>query len=107
MFTHSLTALSGTTKSPDFGPTGFLRDVYVSSEEECYKDTKKPDCKELKCPHPDEFNLPNCNIINCRDDNASYGKAAFQFNTAQPLMPSPCVVVMAAWLMASTAFRMW
>ena len=96
MFTHSLTALLGAAKRPDFGPTGFLRDVYVGSEEECYKDTKKPDCEKLNCPRPAEFNLPNCNIINCWDATAkAYGKAAFQFNTAQPLMPSPCVVVMA------------
>ena len=95
MASHTLfTALSGAQKYPDFGPTGYIRDV-VTSQEDCYSHITKPDCDQLNCPT--SFALPQCkNIITCRDaTQEEYAAAAFQFNTAMPQHPSPCVVVMA------------
>jgi len=88
------TALSGALKHPDFTPTGYIRDT-VTSEEDCYSHIPKPDCSQLNCPT--SFDLPQCkDIVNCwTATQKEYAQAAFQFNTAMPQKPSPCVVVMA------------
>ena len=64
----------------------------ITDEQHCPKAPEKPTCGG--CP---ETNIHECdNVIYCRSaSKEEYARAAFQFNTAMPMNPRPCVVVMA------------
>ena len=59
-----------------------------------YQNYTKPSC--TGCPL---IQLDDCStnqIVNCETaTDIEYAEAAFQFNTAQPLQPNPCTIVMA------------
>ena len=64
-------------------------------QSQCPENGTKPDCSG--CPPAEKFNAPACdNIVQCQTaDPVVYHRAAFQFNTAQPENPDPCIIVMA------------
>ena len=79
---------------PDFTPTGHIRHT-IMDQSQCPDNGTKPDCSG--CPPPEMFDAPACdNIVQCLTaDPVVYHRAAFQFNTAEPENPDPCVIVMA------------
>ena len=92
---HLIHAVLGHAQEyPDFTPTGHIRHT-IMDQSQCPHVGTKPDCSG--CPPPDKFHAPACdNIVQCETaDPDEYHKAAFQYNTAQPENPDPCIIVMA------------
>ena len=89
---HSYAVLSHGQYHADFTPTGNIRHT-LTDQSQCEVVYDKPNC--TGCPKT--FEIRACdNIVNCwTADPDVYSKAAFQFNTAQPENPNPCVIVMA------------
>ena len=94
------TALSSCqTVFPDFTPTGYIREnpECLHGKVHCkaiYQNYTKPSC--TGCPLIQLDDCSTSQIVNCETaTDIEYAEAAFQFNTAQPLQPNPCTIVMA------------
>lgn len=89
---NQLAVLSHGEQYPDFTPTGHIRPT-ITNKSQCPSQYREPNCTGC----PDNFDIPECDwIVNCRKATPEeYTKAAFQFNTAQPENPDPCIIVMA------------
>ena len=83
---------------PDFTPTGYIREnpECLRGKVHCkaiYRNYTKPSC--TGCPLI-QLDCSGSQIVNCESaTDIEYAEAAFQFNTAQPLQPNPCTIVMA------------
>ena len=92
MYVLTHLVLCSAKKYPDFTPTGHIRPT-ITDQSQCPPVYTKPNCSGC----PNTFELQKCDrVINCWTATPDeYSKAAFQFNTAQPKNPDPCIVVMA------------
>ena len=83
-------------------PSGHMRSE-ITDKQHCPKAPDKPKCGG-RCPEMNSQECHECdnvihecdNVIYCHSaTKEEYARAAFQFNTAMPMNPRPCVVVMA------------